>query len=244
MRQRPYWGSLDVVLAVPVVFLVAALGALIAGSVAAAVDGWEFDSGVDMPVYALFIAVVFQQAAQAGWPWYVSRTKGNGVVEDWGLRFDLPRDLRLGVGIAVICLILVNVTTRLAEWAVSLPDDQDPSNTAIISDNEGSPWLIGIILLVVIGAPLTEELLFRGLIQRALEKSLGRYVAIGGSTILFAIPHIQAGATWQETAVLMAGIATIGFVLAIGADRYRRLGPVIIAHLLFNGFGTVATLAT
>ena len=196
-----------------------------------------------MPVYALFIAVVFQQAAQAGWPWYVARRKGQGWVQDWGFRFDLPRDIKLGIGIAVLCIIFVNLTSRLAEWAVSLPADQDPSNTGLLSDNEGSPWLIGIILLVVIGAPFSEELLFRGLIQRVLDKALGKYVAIMGSTILFTLPHVQEGATWQETCVLLTGIATIGLVLGIAADRYQRLGPVIIAHLLFNAFGTVATLA-
>ena len=99
------WGPIDVLLAVPVVILVSTVGAVVGGSIAAAVDGWEFNTGVDMPVYALFIAVVFQQAAQAGWPWYVARRKGQGWVQDWGFRFDLPRDIKLGIGIAVLCMI-------------------------------------------------------------------------------------------------------------------------------------------
>lgn len=243
-RERPFWGPVDVFLAIPVVFLVSTVGVIIAASVSAGVSDWTSDSGLDLPVYGLFIAVVFQQFAQGWWPWFVARRKGFGWVQDWGLRFELPRDIKLGLGLAVICLICVNIATIFTEWAVSLPDDADPSNTAIISDNEGSPWLLAVIFLVVIGAPLTEEVLFRGLILKALDKALGHYVAIIGSTILFTLPHIQGGATWQETAVLFSGIFMIGLVLAIAVHRQGRLGPAIIAHFLFNLFGTVATLVS
>lgn len=240
-QTRPWWGPIDVLLAIPFVFVLSSIGALVAGAIASAVSDWEFSSDLDMPVYALFVAVLFQQAAQAGWPWLVARRKGFGMVRDWKLSFKTP-DIGYGIIMAIACVLGSTAVTALVSTLVGLGADEDPSNTAIISDNQDSPWIIGVILLVVVGAPLSEEILFRGLILRALDRVLGIYVAVIGSTLLFALPHIQAGATGKESIVLLAGIATIGLILAIGTVRIGRLGPAILAHLLFNAFGTAVTL--
>ncbi len=239
-RDRPFWGSVDILLAIPFIIALVLVGTIIATALASGISGW--DSAQDLPVYGLFIAVIFQQFGQGIWPWVVSKRKGLGMASDWKFRFDWPNDIGVGFGLAVMCVLGSTAVTALTSVLVGLGDDEDPSNTSILSDNQDSPWLIGVILLVVFGAPLTEELLFRGLILRALEKDLGIYVAIIGSTLLFTLPHMQAGATSGETIVLLAGIATIGLILGIAAVRLDRLGPPIIGHFFFNAFGTVMTL--
>ena len=102
--------------------------------------------------------------------------------------------------------------------------------------------LVAIILLVVVGAPLVEELLFRGLILRNLQRWFGATFAIVASSVLFAIPHWQPDATWQETTVLLTALGMVGLVLAIGAVMTNRLGPSVIAHFFFNAAGTIITL--
>ncbi len=241
-RARPFWGSVDILLAIPFIIAIIIVGTAIASVLATVFSDW--DGTGDLPVYGLFIAVVFQQFGQGLWPWVVSKRKGLGMASDWKFRFDWPGDIAKGLGLAVLCVIGSTAATALTSVLVGLGDDEDPSNTSIISDNQDSPWLLGVILLVVFGAPLTEELLFRGLILRALEKDLGIYVAIIGSTLLFTLPHMQAGATGGETIVLLAGIATIGLVLGIATVRLDRLGPAIIGHFFFNAFGTLMTLVT
>ena len=241
-RDRPFWGSVDILLSIPFIIATILVGTIIASVLATGLSDW--DSSQDLPVYGLFIAVVFQQFGQGIWPWIVSKRKGLGMVSDWKFRFDWPGDIGTGFGLAVLCVLGSTAATALMSVLVGLGDDEDPSNTSILSDNQDSPWLIGVILLVVFGAPLTEELLFRGLILRALEKDLGIYVAIIGSTALFTLPHMQAGATGGETMVLLAGIATIGLILGIATVRLDRLGPAIIGHFFFNAFGTVMTLVT
>lgn len=239
-RDRPFWGSIDILVAIPFIIAVVIVGTILATALAAGLSDW--DSSLDLPVYGLFIAVLFQQFGQGIWPWIVSKRKGLGMASDWKFRFEWPSDIGLGFGLAIICVLGSTAATALVSVLIGLGDDEDPSNTSIISDNQDSPWLIGVILLVVFGAPLTEELLFRGLILRALEKDLGIYVAIIGSTLLFTLPHAQAGATGGETIVLLAGIATIGLVLGIATVRLDRLGPAIIGHFFFNAFGTAMTL--
>jgi membrane protease YdiL (CAAX protease family) len=231
-----------VLLSVPFVIVVSALGGILA-LIAAGIVGGDVGGDVELPTYGLFIAVLIQQIGQGLWPWLVSKRKGLGMRSDWRFAVSLPRDLGYGLLLAIVCLIGAGLATAGMASLVGLEDTSEASNTTILSDNQGSVWLIGVVALVVVGAPLTEELLFRGLIMRAFEKSFGRVVAVIGSTLMFTLPHIQSGATWQETLVLLAAIAVIGLVLGIGAMLTDRLGTVIFAHFLFNLVGTIATLA-
>lgn len=241
VRERPWWGFTDALLAVPFVLVFALVGGLIAAAVSVAM-GHPIDA--ELPVYATLLAVLVQQLAQGAWPVIVSRWKGLGLSADWWWRFDLSRDIGWGFLLAVLCLIGSQLASLAASWAVSLPDDADPSNTQILSDNSGSLWLIGFIFLVTIGAPITEELLFRGVIMQGIRKRAGDAAAVVGSAIIFALPHLIAGATLKETVVLWSGIFTIGVILAIGTLRTGRLGAAVIGHFLFNSFGTIATLVS
>ena len=67
--KRPWWGAIDIVVAVPFVFGVSFVGVAIASAIALARGDWSADDGADLPVYGLFLAVAFQQTAQGAWPW-------------------------------------------------------------------------------------------------------------------------------------------------------------------------------
>lgn len=235
------WGLLDAILSIPVILLIAIAGALLA-FIIAALAGVDLSGEAELPVYGLVISALVQQAGQAWWPWFVSRRKGFGIARDW--RFTAkPIDLALGLMVGVICLIGAGLMTQGMSALVGLEDPDDASNTDILSDNSSSLWVIGIVISVVIAAPLTEELLFRGLLLRIFEKSYGTVAAVIGSTVFFALPHIVAGASWDERIVLWSAIATIGLILALATVKFGRLGPAIIAHIFFNTVGTIVALS-
>ncbi len=50
---------------------------------------------------------------------------------------------------------------------------------------------MGLVLIAVVGAPLVEELFFRGLLLRSIEKRLGWVWAIVGSSVFFGLAHPQ-----------------------------------------------------
>ena len=237
-RERPWWGEIDVLLAV-VWFMGAMIAATIVTVIATTIGGDEI---TDNPVYALFFGTAAFQILQATYPWLVSRRKGLGIKQDWKFVSALPNDIFIGLLLAVLCLAGSQAATFGAAALVGLGDTADASNTGILEDNRGSIWLVGVILLVVIGAPLAEELLFRGLILRVLQKTFGSVFAIIASSLLFALPHWQVDATWQETVVLLSALGAVGLVLATGAVVTNRLGPAVIAHFLFNAIGTIVTL--
>ena len=237
-HQRPWFGEIDVLLAV-VWFVGAMIAATSVTAIAATVGG---DRIADSPVYALFFGTAAFQILQGTYPLLVSRRKGLGLERDWRFVSSLPDDIFIGALLGVLCLVGSQAATLGSAALVGLENTADASNTGILIDNRGSGWIVGLIFLVVVVAPLVEELLFRGLLLRILQNSFGSVFAVVGSSALFALPHWQGDASWQETVVLLSAIGTVGMVLAVGAVVSNRLGPAVIGHFVFNLTGTILTL--
>jgi membrane protease YdiL (CAAX protease family) len=95
---------------------------------------------------------------------------------------------------------------------------------------------------VVIGAPLVEELFFRGLVLRSIERRLGQIWAITLSGVVFGLAHVQDLPT-DALVLAMVSLAAVGVVFAILAVRTGRLGAGMVAHLTFNLYTVVILVA-
>ena len=94
--------------------------------------------------------------------------------------------------------------------------------------------LFSRIILLVIVAPLTEELLFRGIILRGLLNWHRPTAAVVLSALLFALMHCNP---WQFFSPLCLGLL-LGWI-------YVRSGSLLLCvcgHALSNGFSILATL--
>jgi membrane protease YdiL (CAAX protease family) len=87
--------------------------------------------------------------------------------------------------------------------------------------------------MTVVGAPVVEEWLFRGVIFRALDAGLTRRWSRGGtaaavlaSALIFAAAHAE----WLQ----LPGLFALGIVLAILVVRTHRLLPSVLTHVGFN----------
>lgn len=233
---EPRWGMPDIALGVPVILIVATIGLVIG----ALLFGADEKLVAESAAVATF-AGLSQQLAQGGWPVFVAWWKGNGVVRDFGLRFK-GRDLFLGPLIAIGILIAAATSGALVSTALGVQESDDVSNTSIVTDNQDSPWFYAIIFMVVVGAPVSEELFFRGLVLRSIEKRFGPAIGVIGSTVAFVLPHYTYVA-WRETLVIFVVIGIVGAVLGIVVQKTGRLGIAIIAHSVFNSVAVLATLA-
>jgi len=93
-------------------------------------------------------------------------------------------------------------------------------------------WLA--VLLLVVLAPLSEELLFRGFIFGGLAPSVvGPIGAIVLSSAIFAVIHVQY--SW----LIMTQIFIYGCVFGVVRWRSGSLWPPMIAHGLINGLAAV-----
>jgi hypothetical protein len=91
-------------------------------------------------------------------------------------------------------------------------------------------------VLVVVGAPVVEELFYRGLLLRSLERRLGSRWAIVVSAAVFGLAHFEP--------VLFPALFLFGIVLGTLAVRNGRLGPGVFAHAGFNLVTMIALYAS
>lgn len=194
----------------------------------------------DLSLWLIAVLQVPLWAGYLGMPWYAARRKGNGLVVDFGLRMewlDIPKGVGAGLAtqIALIPLlyaVLFRITDALG-WEFS----HDLSEAARQLSDKATDW-VGVVLLIVIVAvlaPIIEELFFRGLFLRALEKRWGPRWALWVSSLVFAAVHLQL--------LQFPALALIGLVLGWLTLRTGRLGPAIWAHIAFNTVATVVLLA-
>jgi CAAX protease family protein len=158
--------------------------------------------------------------------------KGHGVVADFGLRMQ-PRDI--GVGLVVGFLAQV-VVIPLVYWPIlKLLGEPDISVEArSLTDRAHGVGVLLLVLLTVVGAPIVEELFFRGLVLRSFERRLRPPLAIGATAVLFSLAHFQV--------LQFLALVIFGVIAGVLAHRAQRLGPAIWAHVAFNATTVIALL--
>lgn len=154
------------------------------------------------------------------------RETGN-LVKDLRLRFKLPVDLQgilYGLGSQFILLPLLYV---VVQWFVTndLTEElQKPAKE--LTDNAHGPGFFFMALLLVVGAPVVEEIFYRGMLLNSLKRYLPVWPAIVLDGLLFGAVHFDL--------VTLPGLAIFGIVVAWLYHRSDRLGPNILAHAAFN----------
>ncbi len=128
----------------------------------------------------------------------------------------------MGFQIVAVPLLYVPLTRFISDLSERL---EAPARELADQATRG-PGLVILGVLVVVGAPIVEELFYRGLLLRSVERRFGSRVAIGASALVFASAHFEL--------LQFPALLALGVVLGVLAVRYGRLGPAIFAHAGFN----------
>jgi len=113
--------------------------------------------------------------------------------------------------------------------SLGLPLEPEPQRAVLwIAESDSPAFLLSMGVLVVIGAPVVEELIFRGLLFRYLGEKLSLPLALWTSGILFALLH----ASLQSFLPLVV----LGVLLAWVYRKSGDLRVPILFHLFFNLF--------
>lgn len=147
-----------------------------------------------------------------------------------------PEDLWLGVVVGLAGLLAATAV----QLALSPFEQLTGTNTNFIEEQSGTA--LGTIVVVVstlIGAPIVEELFFRGLVQHALAR-LGMWAAVIQAFVFGSI-HLTPEEGLGNVGIIL-GVAALAIVLGLAVRRYGRLGPAIIGHAVFNAAAVLPIL--
>jgi uncharacterized protein len=220
------------------VFFAGILSATLVGVLVVSVAGWE--PGALTDPQAVLLNGISATAQFAGFGlvmWMVLRHKGRGAISDLGVFAD--RDW----GVIVACLF-VGVGSQWAFGLLVLPISQ-------IADSDGQELVdqldrasgAGVVLLAItagILAPIFEELLFRGLLLRALMRRMSAWAAVVVSSVAFGAVHFLDPATIPIAPALIG----LGLVSAVLAVRSGGLLRSIALHMGFNLVTVVIAIAS
>lgn len=182
------------------------------------------DQPSPIPIGALFGGQLGLVVAYGFGPTITSKFRGQGLRHDFGAVLG-PRDAPFGIaaGVATQLLVLPLLYLPILQFV-----DSDPSEAAEeLVARANTPFLKFLLfVMVVVIAPAIEELFYRGLLLRSLQKRIGSWAAIIASSALFAIVHFQL--------LQLPGLFVFGLIAGFLAVRTGRLGLAWMFHVGFN----------
>lgn len=208
----------------------------ITASVAESATGYRPSSSGPLPVAVTAANLVGLWAGLVGAAVWWSRRHGtSSLAADYGYRvgawWDIPAGAALGLA-AQYALVLLYRPFEHLDHNLSHQLSQPTQRTVGAVHTPAAA--VVILLFLAVGAPLVEELFFRGLLLRALAGWANPVAAVLASGVLFGLAHFEP--------LQFAGLALFGVLLGAVAWRAQRLGPSIAAHMSFNAVAVLSTV--
>jgi len=212
--RAPRWGIPDAIIPLLGFVIISVVVAVAAESI-----------GLPLP-WLLLLGITLPWVALAGWPLLTTAFQGNGPRIDLGLRLTWS-DVGWGV-IGGVAALMAGGAIALALTAVFGDFTSAAADVGEELRDEG-PYLavVAFALCVAIGAPIAEEIAFRGMAYNALAKrGLNTAWVIALTTVAFSLFHLEP----VRAPILLAS----GLVLGVLRWRTRSLGAPIVAHAVNN----------
>jgi len=158
-------------------------------------------------------------------PFYLlSQRSPLGFAREFQLTAPGLRNLCLAVIMTGAAIVPLDAFSGIFErmW----PPDADYTSFIISIKPKGPFSFFALSLGLVVAAALTEELLFRGFIQRIFERNMSGPLAIVLAGLLFGLSHFNPPA--------LPGISLLGMLFGYLAYATRNLWYPIAGHAVFN----------
>ncbi len=217
-------------------FLLATLGGVVGETIAIVASGTQSVGG-KIPITAPVLAgaVFGQYGVWLVWIYVASRFKGTGSLRaDFGFALDLLRDwpmIALGLAFEIVAGIALLPISRLIGHA--------PQQVVQELDSARGAKLAVLAVTALVVAPVVEELFFRGLLLRSLQRRMSAPAAVAISALAFGLAHVVFD--WGSGVVLPALVA-LGMLSGVFAVRTGNLSRSILLHVGFNLLAVLAVL--
>ncbi|MEZ5186686.1 MAG: type II CAAX endopeptidase family protein [Candidatus Nanopelagicales bacterium] len=221
--KRPGWGVPDFFIAV---------AAWLIFSVVSGVPILLTQDGTAAYAWALIVGVVLPWLGMGGWPWLISRLRGNGIRLDFGLDVTW-RDVGWGVLYGMAALVAASI---IAAGLTALFGEFDSSAGEVATSLNDFPVARLLFAVAVgFGAPIIEELCYRGLLMTSLlKRGMSKWLAVVVSAALFAAMHLEP--------IRFMLLFAIGLILGWARIHRNNTSTSIVAHMTNNIPGAIAIL--
>lgn len=210
------------------------LGVLTLGFALTAVLVVSFPSGVRLPVpFAPLGSYVLVWLPLVVSVLVVRRAPSLRDTATLGVRWRIrPIDILWGAAIGLLLRIAVSIL-EIAVYG-ALPATSG-GTVPLGSATQIVTFVLGFLAVTLL-APTVEECFFRGALLPALIGALGgrRWVSVVISALAFSGLHLLTATTASQALVVGLGTFLVGFCTAAVAVLTGRLGPALVAHVVFN----------
>lgn len=163
--------------------------------------------------------------------WGLARLRTPEVGQYLALRWPSVRQAALGVAAFTVFMIAQGL---LARWLEASSDTKFMLD--LVSSARAAHAMPLVVGAVVIAAPISEELAFRGFLYRTLELKFGGVAAIVLTALGWAALHVQYSLT--AISVIFAGGLLFGAIRRYSGSLYLTM----IMHALWNGAALAGVL--
>lgn len=250
---KPAWHVWEAIVAMVIALFAATIAGVVAflaiGSRATAPTGdgaylgrvaaqLELGATPSAPGLSLSEALILQMPLWLGllvFPWLMARHRRMSFAGATAFTQKV-RDIPIGLAIGAAAQIVAIPLLYLALSPLIDPDDLS-GPARMLTDRANDPLGIALLVLIVlIGAPLVEEIFFRGVLFATLRDRCKPWIMVAVTSLIFMAFH--AGQWLQYPGLLLFGVLA-------GLMYYKtgRLGAAIWTHVGFNAVTVVALLA-
>jgi membrane protease YdiL (CAAX protease family) len=112
--------------------------------------------------------------------------------------------------------------------------EQENELTRILSSSRWAVYLVAFMAIVT--APIVEEVIYRGILYSAFQRTLGMGVAVAAVTLMFALVHVpQYYPSYSTISLLLL----LSLILTMIRARTGNLLPCIVLHTVFNAMQSI-----
>jgi membrane protease YdiL (CAAX protease family) len=158
-----------------------------------------------------------------GVPFFVAKSEGTTRPAELGL----GPSLRAPVSTAVLGYVAY-LACALVISALFAPEQEDI--TRELGVDEGALGAIGAFFLIVIAAPVAEEIFFRGFMFAGIRSHGSFLVAALVSSGIWGLFHYTGEASWP----VVLQLSLFGVILCAVYERTGSIRPTIALHMLNN----------
>jgi membrane protease YdiL (CAAX protease family) len=246
----PKWSVVDVWLAAHIIAIALAIPtvALFMLILPAAVKGGP-NGGMDVlksetgMLYTI-VFTVYQQVVMSAVPLVFIRKKYRLNFRDIGLKWPTKREWALGIGCGFVLLVGAGILENTALTFIQafapksvmtwITETQKSLGIEQVLGSIKSPFAyVGMFIVGAIGAPISEEIFFRGMLFNSAKQRFGLTAGLVISSLVFSIAHLGP--------LSIIAIFPMGLFLAYVYNKTGSLAVPIIMHATNNSIAILAT---